>query len=562
MKPRGSLRGRRPHRRVAAALAAAAVVCTMHGSAQASNVTEFPDNGSEQLARGGAWVARASDPLATYFNPAGLAGQGHALTLQTSLIFHRTCFTRLKAPNDASVDDLADPTTGEFPRVCRDIEPNLNPQLAGTVRVHDRATIGLAILAPSSAGNATWPEFVDSAGGPAASPNRYLLNRLRGLILNPTIGVGVKVIDQLRIGASFSWGIAQLRLSNTSTAINTDGQSPANDVRSNLQVKDLFVPSVGVGAIYSPLEWLDVAGFYKWSDAIRARGDVGTAANYYTKQNAAGDDSRVKYGDSIYEDCGTGNPTDAAAKPCGSGGNGVFTLKIPMEAKLGVRYHRPRPKPQTIGPQVIEGEVEKPKLTTRDPMADDAFDVELDLTWANDSAIKAVDVAFPGNENGDGKIPVAGIPGVIPPSPSSPRSYKDVFGVRLGGDYVVLPDQLAVRAGGFYETAAGDSTYQNVDFAASWRLGLAAGATYRVRFGNGSALDVMGGFAHVFVGTQENRGPDGVRAIAGTPCNPTASSPGSTCPDGQEKYRTNWAVNLGTITNSINVFNLGATYRF
>ncbi len=83
-----------------------------------------------------------------------------------------------------------------------------------------------------------------------------------------------------------------------------------------------------------------------------------------------------------------------------------------------------------------------------------------------------------------------------------------------------------------------------------------------MRLGNGGAIDVMGGFSHVFVGTQENRGPAGVRAIAGTPCNPTASSPGNTCPDGQEKYRTNWPINLGTITNSINVFNLGATYRF
>jgi len=62
--------------------------------ARASNVTEFPDNGSEQLARGGAWVARASDPLATVFNPAGLAGQQTRVTLQNSVIFEHVCMSR------------------------------------------------------------------------------------------------------------------------------------------------------------------------------------------------------------------------------------------------------------------------------------------------------------------------------------------------------------------------------------------------------------------------------------------------------------------------------------
>ena len=55
-------------------------------SAKASNVTEFPDNGSEQLGRGGAWIARASDPVATFYNPAGLAGQRSKLTAQLNLV--------------------------------------------------------------------------------------------------------------------------------------------------------------------------------------------------------------------------------------------------------------------------------------------------------------------------------------------------------------------------------------------------------------------------------------------------------------------------------------------
>src|SRR5690242_1055982 len=107
-------------------------------SADASNVTEVPDNGSEQMARGGAWVARASDPLATMFNPAGLAGQPSRITLQSSFIFHHTCFTRLKAATDTTADSSIVDATGHYPRACNDIEPTFNPQLGATLALGDR----------------------------------------------------------------------------------------------------------------------------------------------------------------------------------------------------------------------------------------------------------------------------------------------------------------------------------------------------------------------------------------------------------------------------------------
>lgn len=38
-----------------------AALLSCSGAAHATNVTEMPDNGSEQHGRGGAWVARARD---------------------------------------------------------------------------------------------------------------------------------------------------------------------------------------------------------------------------------------------------------------------------------------------------------------------------------------------------------------------------------------------------------------------------------------------------------------------------------------------------------------------
>jgi long-chain fatty acid transport protein len=580
-------------------------------AARATNVTEFPDNGSEQMARGGAWVARASDPLATIFNPAGLAGQPSRVTLQNNTIVEHTCFTRIKAANDTTNDPLAGPG-GAYPRVCNDLSPTVNPQLGATIKLTDRLGLGLLVIAPSSGGQKTFPDFVpDGTGQLQAAPNRYLLIQQKGIILFPTVGVGYEIVDNLRIGASFSWGFARLNLTSATASLNADNTTPAgNDTRATLQVKDYFVPAFTLGTIWSATPNIDVAAWYKWTDAIRATGDAGTAANFYTKQNAAGDNKNVRYGDTVFDDCGTGTAAAQASKPCGNGDNAHVKLSIPMEAKLGFRYHKPRagvvhappplpppgevasitsvtsfapdePSPPLPPPgDVAQGQLPPPPPVVveptpidtahvRDPLATDVWDLEADLTWANNSALDNIEIRFPGDASGKGTLPVAGVAGgEIPPNADQRRHYKDVFGVRVGGDFNVVPDKLALRGGGFFETAAADPQFQNIDFAASTRFGLALGLTYRLRLGQGdktSALELMLGYGHVFFAEQSRTDPNasGSPALAGTSCNKVDPIPGTqTCSDGNQRYRTKWPVNLGTITNSVNVINAGVAYRF
>jgi long-chain fatty acid transport protein len=416
----------------------------------------------------------------------------------------------------------------------------------------------------------------DGSGQLQAAPNRYLLAKQSGLILSPTLGVGYEVLDGLRIGASFSWGIARLKLASAVAALNADGTTPSNDIRANVQVEDYFVPAFSLGSLWSATPNVDIAAWYKWSDAINARGDVGTAANFYTRQNAAGDNKGVRYGDTIFEDCGTGLPTTA----CGSGGNARVKLVVPMEAKLGVRFHVPRARAVTAlhSPAAEEdaasGYVHHAPGAThlRDPLATDVWDLEADLTWANNSALDNVEIRFPSDASGKGLLPVAGVAGgEIPPNADQKRAFRDVLGVRVGGDYNVVPETLALRAGTFFETSAASSQYQNIDFAASARFGLAAGATYRVKIGrendaeHSSALEFMAGFGHVFFAEQSRTDPNasGTAALAGTSCNKATPIPGTqTCGDGSARYRTQWPVNLGTITNSVNVINAGVAYRF
>lgn len=539
------------HTTFARALLAALLATT---AARASNVTEFPDNGSEQMARGGAWVARASDPLATTFNPAGLAGQRTKLTIQSAIIFDHTCFSRIKAANDTTNDPLVGPG-GAYPRVCNDVQPTLNPQIGFTLRVSDRLSIGALFIGPSSSGQKTFPDFVnDSQGNPQAAPQRYLLVQQSGIIASPTLGVGYEVIDKLRLGASFSWGFARLKLTSATLSLNSDGTTPANnDTRATLQVHDYFVPGFTLGGLYSATPEIDIAAWYKWSDAIRARGDVGTAASFYTPQVANGNPSGIKHGDTIYSDCGTGLPNVTA---CGGGQNATLKLPIPMEAKLGIRYHRPLANVE-------------PQPHVRDPLSQDRFDIEADLTWANNSAIDNIQIRFPGTDSGQGLLPVAGVAGgQIPPNADQRRDYHDVYGIRVGGDYNLLPDRLAVRGGAFFESQAADAALQNIDFMASARVGLSVGGSYRIRLGQGDntrALELMLGYEHIFFADESRTDPNasGSRGLAGTSCNGSTAVDGTqTCQDGNPRYRTKWPVNLGTITSAVNVINVGAAYRF
>jgi long-chain fatty acid transport protein len=399
----------------------------------------------------------------------------------------------------------------------------------------------------------TWPEFV----GKAASPGRYLLLKANVVLLTPTVGLGWEALDGLRLGASFQAGVAPaIDFVSTSVADQSyrGPQSPAyNDVRSELYARQWFVPGFTLGTIWSPTRELDLAGWYKWSAPIDAKGDVQTASSYFTSAVARGDTSGVSYGDTSLPNC---NYPAGSPPLCGHGNNAEIKVATPMEAKLGLRYHKRRAS--------ADGDAHR-----RDPLEQDVFDVEVNFTWANDSALDAVQIRFPANANGDGVLPANyGLPNgaTIPPNADVRHHFRDVFGVRLGGDYSLLPGRLAVRAGVFLETRAADATFQNIDFDAAARLGVALGGTYRIGLG-ARRLDLMLGFGHVFFAALKNIIPTahGLSALAGTACEPPAAPAGTTaiCPaSGTQKYRTNWPVNLGTITSAIDVVNVGASLAF
>ena len=138
----------------------AVILLAIPRAAVASTGVDSPDNGVEQLGRGDAWVARADDPLAAYYNPAALATQASGVHLGLHLMFMHPCFTRVDVNGQPVSPGGAVPGPGAPggppAEVCASTSPFPNPQLAGTIRITDQLAIGLAVVAPHGAGNIEW----------------------------------------------------------------------------------------------------------------------------------------------------------------------------------------------------------------------------------------------------------------------------------------------------------------------------------------------------------------------------------------------------------------------
>jgi long-chain fatty acid transport protein len=166
------------------------------------------------------------------------------------------------------------------------------------------------------------------------------------------------------------------------------------------------------------------------------------------------------------------------------------------------------------------------------------------VTWAHNSVVDVLQIRFRGDPSLPGeRIPVKGTPASVPPNADIPHHWKDVLGLRLGGDYVVLPARLALRAGVFFETKGQDDEWLNPDFHLGEKIGVSGGGTVRV-----GPVDISLAYQHTFFGALDNGGKGKVKALSGA-----ANAPG---------YRSYQSVNGGRLESSLNEIALGGTVRF
>jgi long-chain fatty acid transport protein len=533
--------------RAALGLASLSAAITVSETARA-NGFETPSNGTEQMGRGAAWLARATDPLATFYNPAALSRNGTSASVTVNLFFQKNCFQRV-GPGGQPVQ-IGPDSEATYGNACNDVKPFPNPQLAFQYRVTDKLGIGIAVMGPSANGKAEYPTtqpltyskantftgMTQTISGAYPSGSRFILSELDAKIIWPQIAFGYEIAPRLRVGASFIWGIALLKFGNVSmgqngSQVNNKGRlQETGDLELGATVtgKDLFVPGFVVSGLYEATDNLDIAAWYHWSDSVKASGQGDITGSLFEKSNIGK---------------GASNPTvnhtpDNQAK---------ITVPQPMEARIGARWHQPR----TSVPEGGAAAAGARRIV--DPMHDDVFDVELDLEWSHDKQFDTFGLTFPANTPiyvDQGTSPLSN----VPTNADVPHKWKDTYGFRLGGDYVAIADKLSVRGGVWYQSSAIDPQYLHLDFIPAQRLGLTLGGTVRL-----GPVDVQAGFAHVFASTIDNGGNGSIYGLSGQAGSTNATSP--LCPAGQPN-RSECAVNGGKLTTVTNIASLGAVYRF
>jgi len=306
----------------------------------------------------------------------------------------------------------------------------------------------------------------------------------------------------------------------------TDDFLANGDTKATLGAKDFFIPGFVIGALWSPTPRIDLAGWFKWQDSIQSSTHLHMETPYWTMAG-------------VYED----NPCPGADKSCNVTDvedAGRVKVPIPMEAKLGFRYHHPRPGPAIKRPTWAG----PPARRVRDSLTEDLFDVEFNITYANNSVMDVLEVRFRGDPSVPGaKIPVKGTSATVPTNADIPHHWKDVLGFRLGGDFVVLQTRLALRAGAFFETKGQSDEWLHPDFHLGEKIGVGGGGTVRV-----GPVDISLAYQHTFFGTLDNGGKGSIKALSGS-----ATAPGG---------RSYQAVNGGKLESSLNEIALGGTLRF
>jgi long-chain fatty acid transport protein len=441
-----------------------ALACALPARRAAAGGFETPDNGTEALGRGGAFVAKADDGTAIEYNIAGLARQeGIRLTADLNLVSHDIAFTRSGTyPGDPT--DMRTPyagqrfptmhdTAGIFPAPFLAISANLGA-LARHSSFAKRWTIAVGAYGPSSAGTHNYgvgapmagqtddPPALAANGSPA--PSRYDLSKTNLVIAFPTLAVAYKFADWLDAGLAWQVVYASFDLANANITALGSNLCPQADYagcdsygRANLSgtsfssSSDIFKGTVGefspglssfgwlLSLMLHPTSWLDVGWTLRPQIDVRAEGTLHAVSAPVA-------------------------PTKLADSPV------TFSATLPTWVRLGGR------------------------VVSRYPDGTEKGDLELDLVWEGWSAERADHIHaenFTLGKNEQLDVDVI-------------HNYKDTLGARLGGAWNFrINDRARIigRLGFFFDSSATDPRDTRIDFNTLAKYGFTVGAGVRFR---------------------------------------------------------------------------------
>ncbi|MGA3286922.1 MAG: outer membrane protein transport protein [Bacteroidota bacterium] len=203
--------------------------------------------GARAMAQGGAFAARASDPSAMYFNPAGLGFQGSSIYLGTTFIMPKVTFY---GPSNLSLNDETKMVDQTFTPI----------NIYGTFELNDNIHIGLGVTNPYGLGT-EWP---------ANWAGQYITQKidLTSFFITPT--VAYKVNDQLSVGAGLNYVTGKVTMKigvpipfdTTHPIVNLD--LSATGLGFNVGIIYKLMPELSLGISYRSSVKLDASGTAKF----------------------------------------------------------------------------------------------------------------------------------------------------------------------------------------------------------------------------------------------------------------------------------------------------------
>lgn len=204
---------------------------------------QLNEQGARATGMGGAFVARASDPSAIYYNPAGLSSQQGLNTLVgINLVVPSVTYT--------GVDSMSAVETSSESRILTPVN------IFGSYQLNDDIVIGLGIYNPFVSG-IKWPlEWGQLKSGQWLGINKAKRFDFFTWFITPTIAY--KINDELSVGLGLSYVSATMKLETETMIIDASGKG--------------FNANIGV--IYKPMNGLSVGASYRIKTEIDFSGDV------------------------------------------------------------------------------------------------------------------------------------------------------------------------------------------------------------------------------------------------------------------------------------------------
>ncbi len=208
---------------------------------------QLNEHGARATAQAGAFAARASDPSAIYFNPAGLGFQGSSIYLGATFIMPKITFY---GPSNLSLNDETKIVDQTFTPI----------NIYGTYELNDNLHIGLGVNNPYGLGT-EWP---------ANWAGQYITQKidLTTFFITPT--VAYKVNEQLSVGAGLNYVTGKVTM-KIGTSIPFSGNPPivnldlnATGVGFNAGIIYKFIPDLSLGISYRSSVKLDASGTAKF----------------------------------------------------------------------------------------------------------------------------------------------------------------------------------------------------------------------------------------------------------------------------------------------------------